>query len=87
MTLATNKPLSTSVAIYNTQKSDTYVVDHDTCLRAMKAPLGSHAVKRDGHIQLSKRDNCYGKTHNDYEGGYYQVNGIGAFGSEVYSSS
>ena len=53
----------------------------------MLAPLGSHAVKRDGHVQLlGKRDNCYGKKHNDYEGGYYEVNDIGAFGSEVYAA-
>lgn len=53
----------------------------------MKGPLGSHADKRDGHVPLGKRDNCYGTKHNDYEGGYYQVDGIGAFGSEVYSAS
>ncbi|KAI0379831.1 hypothetical protein F5Y04DRAFT_282307 [Hypomontagnella monticulosa] len=75
-------------AIYNTERSPTYVVDHDTCLRAMKAPLGSHAVKRDGveYVQLGKRDDCYGKKHHDYEGGYWKVDGIGAFGSEVYSA-
>ena len=53
----------------------------------MKGPLGSHAVKRDGHVRLGKRDNCYGSKNNDYEGGYYEVDGIGAFGSEVYGTS
>ncbi|KAI1501828.1 hypothetical protein F5X99DRAFT_428071 [Biscogniauxia marginata] len=77
-------------AIYNTEREGTYVVDHDTCFRAMKAPLGSHATKkRDGenYVWLGKRDNCYGSKHNDYEGGYYKIDGIGAFGSEVYAAS
>ncbi|XXH00591.1 hypothetical protein Hte_006939 [Hypoxylon texense] len=77
-------------AIYNTERSPTYLVDHDTCLRAMKAPLGSHAVKRgaDGveYVDLGRRDECYGKKHGDYEGGYWKVDGIGAFGSEVYAA-
>ena len=60
-------------------------MDHDTCLRAMKGPLGDHApTKRD---ELVKRDNCWGHKHNDYEGGYYKIDGLGAFGSEVYQSS
>ena len=76
-------------AIFNTERDGTYIVDHDTCLRAMKAPLGSNAVKReDGeeHVYLGKRDECYGKKHKDYEGGYWKVDGIGAFGSEVYAA-
>jgi hypothetical protein len=77
------------VAIYNTERAPTYLVDHETCLRAMKAPLGDHAVKRDAnstaYIRLGKRDNCWGTKNNDYEGGYYKVDGIGAFGSEVYA--
>ncbi|KAI1868477.1 uncharacterized protein JN550_006393 [Neoarthrinium moseri] len=77
-------------AIYNTEKSGTYAVDYATCARAMKAPLGNHISKRgeDGeeYVYLGKRDNCYGKKHKDYEGGYYKVDGIGAFGSEVYAA-
>ncbi|OTA94371.1 hypothetical protein M434DRAFT_29992 [Hypoxylon sp. CO27-5] len=75
-------------AIYNTEHAGTWVVEHDTCLRAMKAPLGSHATKRDGkdYVWLGKRDNCYGTKHNDYEGGYYKIDTIGAFGSEVYAA-
>ncbi|KAI0834149.1 hypothetical protein F5Y06DRAFT_300859 [Hypoxylon sp. FL0890] len=75
-------------AIYNTEHAGTWVVDHETCLRAMMAPLGSHAPKRDGedYVWLGKRDNCYGKKHNDYEGGYYKIDTIGAFGSEVYAA-
>ncbi|KAI1179825.1 hypothetical protein F4777DRAFT_401181 [Nemania sp. FL0916] len=77
-------------AIYNTEHDGSWVVDHDTCLKAMKAPLGDHApkMKRDGkeYFQLTKRDNCYGKDHNDYEGGYYKIDSIGAFGSEVYAA-
>ncbi|KAI1414300.1 hypothetical protein F5Y13DRAFT_188400 [Hypoxylon sp. FL1857] len=75
-------------AIYNTEHAGTWVVDHDTCLRAMKAPLGNHATKRDGedYVWLGKRDYCYGTKHNDYEGGYYEISKIGAFGSEVYAS-
>ncbi|KAI2626992.1 hypothetical protein GGS26DRAFT_592612 [Hypomontagnella submonticulosa] len=76
-------------AIYNTEKSSTYLVDKNTCLTAMKAPLGSHAVKRDDgeeYIRLGKRDDCWGKKHNDYEGGYWKVSDVGAFGSEVYAA-
>ncbi|KAI1135239.1 hypothetical protein F5Y05DRAFT_396045 [Hypoxylon sp. FL0543] len=55
---------------------------------AMKAPLLKYLSKRteDGeeYVQLGKRDYCYGKGHNDYEGGYYHVKNIGAFGTEVY---
>ncbi|KAL8950647.1 MAG: hypothetical protein Q9222_003331 [Ikaeria aurantiellina] len=75
-------------AIYNTLHTGSYVVDHDTCVRAMKGPLGNNAVKSKRRDNLlSKRDYCYGSDHKDYEGGYYEVNGIGAFGSEVYAAS
>ena len=77
--------MAVTVAIYNTDRDGTYVVDHDTCLRAMKGPLGDHAPK--GHDELVKRDNCFGTKHNDYEGGYYKIDGLGAFGSEVYATS
>ena len=50
-----------------------------------KGPLGDHAPT--GHDELVKRDNCWGHKHNDYEGGYYKIEGLGAFGSEVYQSS
>ncbi|KAI1366809.1 hypothetical protein F5Y08DRAFT_350703 [Xylaria arbuscula] len=70
-------------AIYHTEGENTYNVDHDTCLRAMLAPLGDHVSKRDGVI--GRRDNCYGTKHNDYEGGYYKIDNVGAFGSEVYA--
>ncbi|KAH9900214.1 hypothetical protein F4778DRAFT_792117 [Xylariomycetidae sp. FL2044] len=84
-------------AIYNTERSPTYVVDHDTCLRAMQAPLGSHAATpaarrtrraADGteYVELVKRDSCYGDKHDDYKGGYYKIDDIGAFGSEVYAA-
>ncbi|XXH02556.1 hypothetical protein Hte_008933 [Hypoxylon texense] len=76
-------------AIYNTERDGTYVVDHDTCLSAMKAPLGNNikrTINGEEHVQLGKRDNCYGKKHKDYEGGYYKIDGIGAFGSEVYAA-
>ena len=76
--------MAVTVAIYNTEREGTYVVDHDTCLRAMKGPLGNHATKRD---ELVKRSNCWGSKHNDYEGGYYKIDGLGAFGSEVYATS
>ena len=51
----------------------------------MKAPLGDHISEwsKENNV-LSKRDCCYGASNNGYEGGYYEVNGIGAFGSEVY---
>lgn len=52
----------------------------------MKAPLGNHVSRRDGLVTLAKRDNCYGSKHSDYEGGYYKIDGIGAFGSEVYAA-
>ena len=53
----------------------------------MQAPLGGHTSKRSEVSLLQKRDSCYGKDNNDYEGGYYKVNGIGSFGSEVYAAS
>ncbi|KAI1178005.1 hypothetical protein F4777DRAFT_540179 [Nemania sp. FL0916] len=71
-------------AIYHTEGENTYNIDHDTCKRAMLAPLGNHLSKRDG--DLSKRDNCYGSDHHDYEGGYYKIDNVGAFGSEVYAA-
>ena len=75
------------VAIYNTERQGTWRVDYDTCFRAMKAPLGNHLPKRDGEGNvLSKRDDCWGSKHNDYEGGYYKIDAIGAFGSEVYAA-
>ncbi|KAI2633333.1 hypothetical protein GGS21DRAFT_129008 [Xylaria nigripes] len=77
------------LAIYNTERSETYVIDHKTCYDAMLAPLGDHVShKRDGkeYVQLGKRDNCYGTKNHDYEGGYYKVDSIGAFGSEVYAA-
>ena len=48
----------------------------------MLGPLGDHAP-----AGLVKRDNCWGHKHNDYEGGYYKIDGLGAFGSEVYAAS
>ena len=48
-------------------------MDYETCSRAMEAPVAEHI------------DNCWGKEHDDYEGGYYVVDGIGAFGREVYA--
>ncbi|KAL8794953.1 MAG: hypothetical protein Q9195_002535 [Heterodermia aff. obscurata] len=69
--------IGTQVAIYNTERAGTYLVNSETCSSAMKAPLAKH---------LAKRDSCYGGDHNDYEGGYYRVDGIGAFGSEVYAA-
>ena len=73
------------VAIYNTAYTGIWVVDHDTCLDATKAPLGNYISKRSGEDHtLSKRDYYYSGSYNDYEGGYYQLNRIGAFRSEVY---
>ena len=71
------------VAIYNTAFAKEYPVDATTCYNAMVAPLGSHA-KRGLDNPLAKRDNCWGSNHNDYEGGYYKVDSIGSFGSEMY---
>lgn len=91
MTFSTGKKGNIVFAIYNLYRDGTYVVDHDTCLKAMQAPLGDHQVspfKRDiggvEYIQIQKRENCYGKKHHDYEGGYYKIDDIGAFGSELY---
>ena len=74
-----------TVAIYNTEWAGFYPVDYDDCLTAMEAPLGDHVSKRDSLVTLTKRDNCWGEKHNDYKGGYYKIDGIGAFGSEVYA--
>ncbi|GFF52467.1 hypothetical protein IFM61606_06423 [Aspergillus udagawae] len=83
VTLSNGKDGNVVFAIYNTQYSDAWILNSDTCYNAMIAPLGNHA-KRD--VSLGKRDNCWGSKHNDYEGGYYKVDKIGAFGSEVYAS-
>ncbi|KAI0968549.1 hypothetical protein F4678DRAFT_481785 [Xylaria arbuscula] len=75
-------------AIYNTARDPAYVVDHDTCYNAMIAPLKGHLTKRENSDELVKlrarNDGCWGSKNDDYQGGYYSVNGIGAFGSEVY---
>ena len=53
----------------------------------MESPVGfSRISKRDGLVALTKRDDCYGTEHNDYEGGWYKFDGIGAFGTEVYGA-
>ena len=52
----------------------------------MQAPLGDHAAKPSDGSKLIRRDNCYGSSNNDYEGGYYKIDGVGAFGSEVYAA-
>ncbi|KAI9712985.1 MAG: hypothetical protein M1812_006733 [Candelaria pacifica] len=74
------------LAVYNQKQERSWTWNADTCYNAMIGPLGSHAKRDvdDLEGQVVKRDNCYGKNHNDYEGGYYSVDGIGAFGSEVY---
>ena len=80
-------PLLT-VAVYNILSPGTHVVDHDTCLRALQGPLSTHAVAPPPGSRIAKWGNpCWGSTNNDYEGGYYQVNNIGAFGSEIYRHS
>lgn len=57
----------------------------------MKGPLGDNAKRDVNEIAndanaMVKRDNCYGTNHDDYEGGYYSVDGIGAIGSEMYAN-
>ena len=67
-------------AIYNTARSPVYVVSYETCWTAMLAPLKAYLKK--GH-RGGKGDKCYGPQNDDYEGGYYFIDGVGAFGSEV----
>ena len=67
-------------AIYNTARSPTYAVSQDSCTTAMLAPLVAYLNK--GH-KNGKGDVCYGSKNKDYEGSYYFVDGVGAFGSEV----
>jgi hypothetical protein len=69
-------------AIYNTARSPTYVVSFDSCWTAMLAPLVAFLNKGPG----GNGDRCYGSKNNDYEGGYYSVDGVGVFGSEVTKS-
>ncbi|RHZ44267.1 uncharacterized protein CDV56_101028 [Aspergillus thermomutatus] len=84
VTLTNGKDGNVVFAIYNMQYSDAWILNSDTYYNAMIAPLGNHA-KCD--VSLGKRDNCWGSKHNDYEGSYYKVGKIGAFGSEVYASN
>lgn len=63
--------------VLEAQKSDTFM-NFILIASGNRYPTG---------VQLfGKRDNCYGTKHNDYEGGYYEFNDIGAFGSEVYAA-
>ena len=60
-----------TVAIYNTKMSPTYVVNHDDCVTYM--------------LKQSNTDSkCYGSKNKDTEGGYWKVDSVGLFGSEVY---
>ncbi|KAL9582480.1 MAG: hypothetical protein Q9212_003270 [Teloschistes hypoglaucus] len=62
-------------AIFNVLKSDsTYVVDHDSCLDAMKK-------------QTNDDSNCYGSKHRDTKGGYWKVDNVGYFGFEIYAGT
>ncbi|KAK9783887.1 putative Ecp2 effector protein domain-containing protein [Seiridium cardinale] len=86
-------------AIYNTEKEGSMVVDYTTCYNAMMEPAKSgmpagvnppvhDEFKRSSAgstLRFAKRDGdtCYGKDNNDVEGGYYKVDGMGAFGSEI----
>ncbi|KAI1073832.1 hypothetical protein F5B20DRAFT_574517 [Whalleya microplaca] len=85
--LTNGKDATVTFSVWNTQMKGTYTFDKGTCVKGMKAPLGSHWNKRDidgvEHVRISKRDNCYGTKHNDYEGGWSKVSHIGAFGSVV----
>ncbi|PGG99434.1 hypothetical protein AJ80_09358 [Polytolypa hystricis UAMH7299] len=72
--------------MYNTKHGKPYRLDFDTCFKAMKAPLGKNAHAKRGDstlINLAKRDDCYGTKNHDYEGGWYEVNKVGAFGSVI----
>ena len=44
----------------------------------MKAPINAYLSNKPGNSNP-----CYGARNMDYEGGYYKINDIGAFGSEV----
>ncbi|KAL8949582.1 MAG: hypothetical protein Q9222_004318 [Ikaeria aurantiellina] len=77
------------LAIYNQARSPSYVVNHDECLRAMQAPLGDHKEEPEkprDELRKRRTDNCWGPKNDDYMGGYYYLNGIGSFGSEVYKA-
>ncbi|KAL8951489.1 MAG: hypothetical protein Q9222_002543 [Ikaeria aurantiellina] len=57
-------------AIFNTKSDPTYLVTYDDCVDYM--------------LKQSNTDSkCYGKKHDDTEGGYWSVDGVGLFGSEV----
>ncbi|KAH8664649.1 hypothetical protein BX600DRAFT_512657 [Xylariales sp. PMI_506] len=70
-------------AIYNLNRSPSYMIDYNTCYNAMLAPLNAYL---DQNNQNGWGDKCYGSVNHDYEGGYESVDGIGAFGSEVYKA-
>ncbi|KAL8906529.1 MAG: hypothetical protein Q9207_001967 [Kuettlingeria erythrocarpa] len=55
--------------LYHTK--GTYIVDHDSCLDAMKK-------------QTNDDSTCYGKEHGDTRGGYWTVDSVGLFGAEIY---
>lgn len=88
---APGEPGNIAFQIYNTQHEGSYVVDAKSCIEYMEAPINQSKRKRDGveYMYLpEKRDGdvCYGKKNDDYEGGYWKVDGVGAFGSEVYKA-
>ncbi|KAF2435072.1 hypothetical protein EJ08DRAFT_656711 [Tothia fuscella] len=66
-------------AIYNYKYADFYNIDSASCYDAMVAPI--NAYKNNKKEQGNK---CFGAINSDYEGGYYYVDGVGAFGSEVH---
>lgn len=70
--------------IYNIERDTPYLVNVDTCMSAMKAPIASHIQKRDGasYVVLGKRDTCFGSKNRDYEGGWYKEDGV-AIGTEI----
>ena len=58
------------VGIFNTKVTPTYLVTEQQCYDSMAK-------------QSNSDSRCYGKSHNDTEGGYWGVDTVGYFGSEV----
>ncbi|MCJ1426267.1 hypothetical protein MMC29_004170 [Sticta canariensis] len=57
--------------IYNRELDPAYMINKDDCVSYMSK-------------QSNEDSKCYGKKHKDTKGGYWNVDGVGLFGSEIY---
>ena len=60
-----------TVSIFNLHKKPTYVVNEDECITMMKKQFNTDSL-------------CYEVKHGDTKGGYWKVDSLGVFGSEIH---